>query len=67
MLGKHILALALLTVVGTSGAAFAAQSSNDAAYATKDRHQVAMQGDRAAAVEHFFKGNPPEGWPYSPE
>ena len=67
MFTKRIVALALLAVVSTSGASFAAQRSNDLeAYAARHRHYVVTPDLRAARIERFFDGNPPEGWPYYP-
>ena len=77
MFKKQVVALALLAVVGTSGASFAAESRSDSTYAARHRHHVVTQDDRGAQIvtqdakgaeiERFFNGNPPEGWPYSPQ
>jgi hypothetical protein len=66
MFTKQIIATALLAVISTSGAAFAAQPVNDSAtYAARHQHHVMTPDSRAAATERFFNGNPPEGWPYT--
>ena len=66
MFTKRIIALALLAVVSTSGASFAAQRVNHSeGYAA--RHHVMTPDSRAARIERFFNGNPPEGWPYYPD
>jgi hypothetical protein len=65
MFTKHVIALALLGVISTTGAAFAAQHVNDsAAYAARHRHHAMTLDQQAAETERFFNGNPPEGWPY---
>ncbi len=75
MFRKHTIALGLLAVATTSGAAFAAQGGNDTAESARPhRHHVAMlehrnhvvtPGANSAEIGRFFNGNPPEGWPYT--
>jgi hypothetical protein len=62
MFRKHVIALALLAIAGTSGAALAAEQPTHSA---KQRYAIAAPSGPAAEVNRFFNGNPPEGWPYS--